>query len=453
MAARLAELLPRLNERDRRLALGSEAKAWGRGGIAEVHRVTGRSRTTIGRGIGELSASEGDLGTGRVRAAGGGRKKAQDADPQLAPALDALIEPGTRGDPESPIRWTTKSTRNLAEELTASGHPVSASVVGKILRLQGYSLQGTRKTLEGAQHPDRDAQFRYIGAAVAAALAAGQPVISVDTKKKELVGRFAQAGADWRRSGDPVQVSTYDFPHLADGKAIPYGVYDIADDSAWVSVGVDHDTSVFAVATIEKWWEQLGRDKIPQRHHPADHRRRRRVQRPPALAMEIRTRPPGRNDRPDHHRRALPTRHLEMEQNRAPAVLPDHRELARPPPDHLPDRRQSHLQHHHPHRARRPMRTRPQHLPHQDETHRPTEERHPHHPPRLPPRLELHDQQSPMKQVISIRRLTAAFAPSGAFTNTSAMSKVVYERPKPKPNSGSMSCAWNQRYPISNPSE
>ncbi len=263
MAARLAELLPRLNERDRRLALGSEAKAWGRGGIAEVHRVTGRSRTTIGRGIGELSASEGDLGTGRVRAAGGGRKKAQDADPQLAPALDALIEPGTRGDPESPIRWTTKSTRNLAEELTASGHPVSASVVGKILRLQGYSLQGTRKTLEGAQHPDRDAQFRYIGAAVAAALAAGQPVISVDTKKKELVGRFAQAGADWRRSGDPVQVSTYDFPHLADGKAIPYGVYDIADDSAWVSVGVDHDTSVFAVATIEKWWEQLGRDKYP----------------------------------------------------------------------------------------------------------------------------------------------------------------------------------------------
>ncbi len=196
-------------------------------------------------------------------AAGGGRKKAQDADPQLAPALDALIEPGTRGDPESPIRWTTKSTRNLAEELTASGHPVSASVVGKILRLQGYSLQGTRKTLEGAQHPDRDAQFRYIGAAVAAALAAGQPVISVDTKKKELVGRFAQAGADWRRSGDPVQVSTYDFPHLADGKAIPYGVYDIADDSAWVSVGVDHDTSVFAVATIEKWWNNSAATNTP----------------------------------------------------------------------------------------------------------------------------------------------------------------------------------------------
>jgi len=263
MTARLKELLPRLNERSRRLALGSEAKSWGRGGIAEVHRATGMSRTTIGRGIEELSESENSSDTVRVRAAGGGRKKAEDADKQLVPALDALIEPGTRGDPESPIRWTTKSTRNLADELTSAGHPVSASVVGKILRLQGYSLQGTRKKLEGAQHPDRDAQFRYINAAVAAALAAGEPVISVDTKKKELVGRFAQAGRDWRRSKEPLEVSTYDFPQLADGKAIPYGVYDIGDDSAWVSVGVDHDTSVFAVATIEKWWDQLGRDKYP----------------------------------------------------------------------------------------------------------------------------------------------------------------------------------------------
>ena len=263
MTARLQDLLPRLNERDRRLALGAEAKSWGRGGIAEVHRATGMSRTTIGRGIEELSESENSSDAVRVRAAGGGRKKTEDADKQLVPALDALIEPGTRGDPESPIRWTTKSTRNLADELTSAGHPVSASVVGKILRLQGYSLQGTRKKLEGAQHPDRDAQFRYINAAVAAALATGEPVISVDTKKKELVGRFAQAGQDWRRSKEPLEVSTYDFPQLADGKAIPYGVYDIGDDSAWVSVGVDHDTSVFAVATIEKWWDQLGRDKYP----------------------------------------------------------------------------------------------------------------------------------------------------------------------------------------------
>jgi hypothetical protein len=200
---------------------------------------------------------------GGVRTGGGGRKRAEVADPGLVDALNALIEPETRGDPESPLRWTTKSTRKLADELTGMGHAVSHSVIAGILKAGGYSLQGTRKMLEGTQHPDRDAQFRYIHAQVTAALAAGQPVISVDTKKKELVGRFAQAGREWRRAGEPVQVSTYDFPSAADGKAIPYGVYDLADDSAWVSVGVDHDTSVFAVATIEKWWQQMGRAKYP----------------------------------------------------------------------------------------------------------------------------------------------------------------------------------------------
>jgi hypothetical protein len=199
----------------------------------------------------------------RVRAPGGGRKKAEVADPELLDRLDSLIEPGTRGDPESPLRWTTKSTRHLARELTAMGHDVSHSVVAKILRSTGFSLQGTRKTLEGAQHPDRDAQFRYINSRAEQFLAAGEPVISVDTKKKELVGRFTQAGREWQPSGEPEEVSTYDFPSLAEGKAIPYGVYDIADDSAWVSVGVDHDTSVFAVATIEQWWEQMGKTKYP----------------------------------------------------------------------------------------------------------------------------------------------------------------------------------------------
>ena len=185
------------------------------------------------------------------------------ADPGLTDALDVLIEPETRGDPESPLRWTTKSTRKLADELTVSGHPVSHVVVALLLRYAGYSLQGTRKMLEGAQHPDRDAQFRYINSQVTTALDSGEPVISIDTKKKELVGRFAQAGREWRRSGEPEEVETYDFPDLADGKAIPYGVYDMADDSAWVSVGVDHDTSVFAVATIEKWWHEMGRVKYP----------------------------------------------------------------------------------------------------------------------------------------------------------------------------------------------
>jgi hypothetical protein len=200
---------------------------------------------------------------GRIRAGGGGRKKAEDADPGLLDALDALIEPGTRGDPESPLRWTTKSTRKLAGELTARGHEISHSVVAKLLRSLGFSLQGTRKTLEGAQHPDRDSQFRYINSMAEDFLAAGDPVISVDTKKKELVGRFARDGREWQPVGRPVEVSTYDFPPSADGKAIPYGVYDLADDSAWVSVGVDDDTSVFAVATIESWWSQMGHKKYP----------------------------------------------------------------------------------------------------------------------------------------------------------------------------------------------
>ena len=198
-----------------------------------------------------------------VRASGGGRKKAEVNDPELLDVLDALIEPGTRGDPESPLRWTTKSTRHLAGEVTEQGHPVSHSVVANILRSQGYSLQGTRKSLEGRQHPDRDAQFRYLNTLAGQFLASGEPVISVDTKKKELVGRFSQAGAEWHPQGEPVEVSTYNFPDQADGKAIPYGVYDLTDNSAWVSVGIDHDTSVFAVATIEKWWQQMGKDKYP----------------------------------------------------------------------------------------------------------------------------------------------------------------------------------------------
>jgi Rhodopirellula transposase DDE domain len=229
---RLADLLPRLNERDRRLALASEARSWGYGGIAAVHRASGVSKTTIHRGLDDLEADPGGGVPDRVRIAGGGRKKAEESNPGLLDALDRLIEPETRGDPESALRWTTKSTRNLADELTGMGHEISHAVVAKILRGHGYSLQGTRKTLEGAQHPDRDAQFRYISRLVTEFIAAGDPVISVDTKKKELVGRFSQRGVEWHRVGEPVNVSTYNFPHLADGKAIPYGVYDIADDSA-----------------------------------------------------------------------------------------------------------------------------------------------------------------------------------------------------------------------------
>ena len=237
MQARLAVVLPRLNERDRRLAMGAEARSLGRGGISAVHHATGAARTTIRRGMAEL-AEEGPELSDRVRAPGGGRKRAEVADPELLDALDTLIEPETRGDPESPLRWTTKSTRHLAGELTAMGHSISHSVVGKILGSLGYSLQGTRRTLEGKAHPDRDAQFRYINSSAEQFLADGDPVISVDTKKKELVGPYAQAGREWRPQGEPVEVSTYDFPSEADGKAIPYGVYDLTDNSAWVQCHV-----------------------------------------------------------------------------------------------------------------------------------------------------------------------------------------------------------------------
>jgi hypothetical protein len=232
MQARLADLLPRLNERDRRAAMATEAKSWGRGGISAVHRAVGASRKTIRRGMVELADDEPERSTRRVRAPGGGRRKAEVADRELLDALDTLIEPETRGDPESPLRWTTKSTRHLAAELTEMGHAVSHSVVAKILRSLQYSLQGTRKTLEGRQHPDRDGQFRYINTLAEEFLASGDPVISVDTKKKELVGQYAQAGKEWHPQGEPVEVSTYDFPGQADGKAIPYGVYDLADNSA-----------------------------------------------------------------------------------------------------------------------------------------------------------------------------------------------------------------------------
>jgi Rhodopirellula transposase DDE domain len=212
MQARLADLLPRLNERDRRLALATEAKSWGRGGIRAVHQATGASRKTIRRGMTELADNPAERSSDRVRAPGGGRKKSEIANPELVDALDGLIEPETRGDPESPLRWTTKSTRHLSEKLSEMGHPVSHSVVAKILRSLRYSLQGTHKKLEGSQHPDRDDQFRYINELAKEFLAAGDPVISVDTKKKELVGRYAQAGKEWHPQGEPVDVSTYDFP-------------------------------------------------------------------------------------------------------------------------------------------------------------------------------------------------------------------------------------------------
>ncbi|WP_420497305.1 ISAzo13 family transposase [Parafrankia sp. FMc2] len=236
--------------------------AWGHGGIAAVNLATGIARETIPCGIDELDDPNIIKG-GRVQVPGGGRKKVETSQPGIVEALDTPIELESRDDLESPLRWTTKSTRKLADEMASLSFPVSHTVVSKVLHGMGFSLQGTRKTKEGGSHPGGDAQFRHIYDLAAAFLAAGDPVVSVDTKKKELVGAFEQDGREWHPKGQPAEVNAYDFPHLADGKAISYSVYDLADDSSWVSVGIDHDTSRFAVASISRWWEKMGRKKYP----------------------------------------------------------------------------------------------------------------------------------------------------------------------------------------------
>ena len=230
-----------LNERQRRAFAAAEARTLGRGGIAAAARACGLAENTVRRGLRELD--EPALPAGRVRLAGAGRPSAQTSDPKLLDVLRELVQDDTRGDPERVLLWTSKSARNLADEFAERGHPIGFRTVPKLLRSLGYSLQSSRKTLEGKQHPDRDAQFQTINAKVSAQIAAGQPAISIDTKKKELVGEFKNAGREWHPSGQPPAVNTYDFPSIADGKAIPYGVYDIAKDSGFVSVGIHRDTA------------------------------------------------------------------------------------------------------------------------------------------------------------------------------------------------------------------
>jgi hypothetical protein len=265
-ARRYAVLRPYLDERQRRLVLGAEAAELGRGGIKAVAVATGVHPDTVARGAREL---EGDLESagvepvGRVRAPGGGRKPATETDPGLAPALTALVDPQTRGDPESPLVWTTKSTRNLADALTAAGHRVSDRTVARMLRAQGFSLQANAKVSEGRQHADRDAQFGYLNAQVIDHLAVGAPVLSVDTKKKELVGEYKNGGREYQPTATPVRVNVHDFPDKELGKAIPYGIYDVAANTGWVSVGADHDTAAFAVETLRRWWNTMGRHRYP----------------------------------------------------------------------------------------------------------------------------------------------------------------------------------------------
>ena len=262
LQAKLASVWPLLDERTRRLMAANEARAWGRGGISEVSRACGLSRKAIAKGIKEIESGAA-LSQGRVRQPGAGRKKITDHDPRLVGALERLIDPDTRGDPETPLRWTCKSTRTLAAQLTRQRHPISHMKVAQLLHVQGYSLQGNRKMEEGSDHPDRDAQFRHMNAQVKRTLAKGTPVISVDTKKKELVGNYANAGQQWLPEKKPVRVQGHDFPGPDVPRAYPYGIYDIDRNRGFVNVGTDHDTAAFAVASIRGWWRHEGRRLYP----------------------------------------------------------------------------------------------------------------------------------------------------------------------------------------------
>ena len=253
-----------LNERSRRLWAAAEAQSLGYGGVSLVAEATSISRSTIVRGMKEGRSTKRDAEEGRVRRAGGGRKRATVVDPRLEIALESLVDPVSRGDPDSPLRWTCKSTRLLARELAVEGHPASDWLVRQLLYDLGYSLQANRKTREGARHPDRDDQFRHINAAMARQFHRRQPAISVDTKKKELVGDFKNAGREWRPQGKPQRVRVHDFIDPTKGKAIPYGVYDLGLNKGWVTVGIDHDTATFAVNTIRRWWREMGSKTYPR---------------------------------------------------------------------------------------------------------------------------------------------------------------------------------------------
>lgn len=256
-----------LNEYALRVCAATDAEALGRGGVSLVAKASGLSRTTIYAGLNELRDVQSPVGKsqelGRARRVGGGRKRLTDRDPALLSALERLVDPVTRGDPESPLRWTCKSTTKLAAELQAQGHRISQRSVWSLLDELGYSLQSTRKTREGGDHPDRDAQFHHIATQVRRFQARNQPVISVDTKKKELIGRFKNGGQEWQQKGNPEPVEVYDFVDPTLGKAIPYGVYDITRNNGWVSVGVTRDTAEFAVQSIRRWWYEMGQAVYP----------------------------------------------------------------------------------------------------------------------------------------------------------------------------------------------
>ncbi len=264
---RYRTLAPLMDERMRRQWAATEAQTYGWGGMSAVSEATGMLRNTIGKGMAETAARKRKpkaAVSARLRKPGGGRKRLTESDPELLNALEGLVEPMSRGDPMSPLRWTCKSTMHLAAELTRQGHPVSPWTVGSLLKADGYSLQGNRKTKEGSSHPDRDKQFEHINVRVQQFQQRGQPVISVDTKKKELIGPFKNAGREWRPKGEPEEVRVHDFMDKQLGKVIPYGVYDLSQNEGWVSVGIDHDTARFAVQAIGRWWQKMGAKRYPR---------------------------------------------------------------------------------------------------------------------------------------------------------------------------------------------
>ncbi len=261
LTTKYRSLFDHLDERQRRLVAAADAMQLGRGGVSTVARCAGLSRPTIHKGLQELGRAP--LPAGRVRRPGAGRRPLREVNPAICVALERLIEPATRGDPMSPLRWTSKSTRHLATVLTKAGHAVSHETLAHLLHELGYSLQAATKTVEGTQHPDRNAQFEYISRLTKRYLRQGWPVISVDTKKKELVGRYHQAGREWRPQGNPEKVLVHDFPDPNVNKAVPYGVYDVGQDLGWVNVGTDHDTASFAVESIRRWWRAMGAPLYP----------------------------------------------------------------------------------------------------------------------------------------------------------------------------------------------
>jgi hypothetical protein len=260
---KFSTVFPYLDEKQRRIVAAAEARSLGHGGVTRVAKAAHISRPSIHKGLDELKQRKPGLPLGRSRKAGGGRKLLRETDPKLMEALSQLVDPDSRGDPMSPLRWTCKSTRQLAKALTEANHPISHRVVGELLASLGYSLQGNFKTKEGGNHPDRDAQFRYLNDQVRRHLDKGLPVISVDTKKKELVGEYLNRGVEWQKEGKPEEVNVYDFLNVEIGKGIPHGIYDVGTNLGWVTVGRDHDTATFAVSSLRRWWEGMGRAMYP----------------------------------------------------------------------------------------------------------------------------------------------------------------------------------------------